>query len=304
MAYIATYAQHAGFNVGLLDAEAHGLGVTETARLINAVRPRWVGMNLLAPTYEMSARITALLDPGIALMVGGHHARAMPARVLDDPRMGNLRALVVGEGETRVAALLADERRRAELPGVLWRDRLLGTHAAGYRARRHRPLAEPGHRRPAAREPRLPAAGPVRRRRRPDRGEHRRLARVPVRLRVLRRRRLGQPRRDDPAPLTREHRRRARPSARDPRDDRVPVRRRPVPRRQARDRPADGGVHPAPDRRPVPGGTPRGGSTYSTASTTPCSTCSRRTGCARSPSASSRAATGCSPEWTSGSRRR
>ncbi|MEU8758560.1 radical SAM protein [Streptomyces sp. NPDC048659] len=131
MAYIATYAQQAGFNVGVLDAEAHGLGVDETARLINSIRPRWVGMNLLAPTYEMSARIAAGLDPGIALMVGGHHARAMPARILDDPRMGNLGALVIGEGETRVAALLADERRRAELPGVMWRDRLLGTHAAG-----------------------------------------------------------------------------------------------------------------------------------------------------------------------------
>ncbi|GFM98717.1 hypothetical protein Sfulv_35280 [Streptomyces fulvorobeus] len=88
-------------------------------------------MNLLAPTYEMSARIAAALDPGIALMVGGHHARAMPTRILDDPRMANLRALVIGEGETRVAALLDDEHRRTELPGVMWRDRLLGTHAVG-----------------------------------------------------------------------------------------------------------------------------------------------------------------------------
>ncbi|MER5744581.1 radical SAM protein [Streptomyces sp. NPDC002225] len=131
MAYIATYGQQAGFNVGVLDAEAHGLGVDATARLVNNVRPRWVGMNLLAPTYEMSARIAAGLDPGIALMVGGHHARAMPARILDDPRMANLRALVVGEGESRVAALLADDRRRTELPGVMWRDRLLGTHVVG-----------------------------------------------------------------------------------------------------------------------------------------------------------------------------
>ncbi|MEE1791048.1 radical SAM protein [Streptomyces sp. BE308] len=132
MAYIATYAQEVGgFNVGVLDAEAHGLGVEETARIVNSVRPRWVGMNLLAPTYEMSARIAAVLDPGIAVMVGGHHARAMPARILDDPRMGNLRALVIGEAETRVASLLADERHRAELPGVMWRDRLLGTHGAG-----------------------------------------------------------------------------------------------------------------------------------------------------------------------------
>lgn len=131
MAYIATYAQHSGFNVGVLDAEAHGLGIDETAKIVNAAAPRWAAMNLLAPTYEMSARIAAQLDPAIALMVGGHHAKAMPDRVLSDPRMANLRALVLGEGELRVAALLEDERRRSELPGVLWRDPLLGTRAAG-----------------------------------------------------------------------------------------------------------------------------------------------------------------------------
>ncbi|MFD8800001.1 B12-binding domain-containing radical SAM protein [Streptomyces atroolivaceus] len=131
MAYIATYAQRAGFNVGVLDAEAHGLGIVETSELVNAARPRWAAMNLLAPTYEMSARIAAHLDPDIALMVGGHHAKAMPDRILADPRMANLRALVLGEGELRVAALLEDEQRRRELPGVLWRDRLLGTRATG-----------------------------------------------------------------------------------------------------------------------------------------------------------------------------
>lgn len=131
MAYIATYAQQAGFNVGLLDAEAHGLGITQTATLVNEARPRWAAMNLLAPTYEMSARIAAALDPDIALMVGGHHAKAMPDRILADPRMANLRALVLGEGELRVAALLQDEQRRRVLPGVVWRDRLLGTPAVG-----------------------------------------------------------------------------------------------------------------------------------------------------------------------------
>ncbi|MEU6655305.1 radical SAM protein [Streptomyces sp. NPDC046900] len=131
MAYIATYAKQAGFNVGLLDAEAHGLGLEETAQICNAAAPRWAAMNLLAPTYEMSARIAAQLDPHIALMVGGHHAKAMPDRILADPRMANLQALVLGEGELRVAALLEDQQRRRELPGVLWRDRLLGTRAAG-----------------------------------------------------------------------------------------------------------------------------------------------------------------------------
>ncbi|MEV8333886.1 B12-binding domain-containing radical SAM protein [Streptomyces niveus] len=132
MAYIATYAKEVGgFNVGVLDAEAHGLGIKETARIVNEAGPRWAAMNLLAPTYEMSARIAAGLVPEIALMVGGHHAKAMPDRILADPRMSNLRALVLGEGELRVAALLEDEQRRRELPGVLWRERLLGTRAAG-----------------------------------------------------------------------------------------------------------------------------------------------------------------------------
>ncbi|GGZ10149.1 radical SAM protein [Streptomyces nitrosporeus] len=131
MAYIATYAQYAGFNVGVLDAEALGLGITETAKIVNVAAPRWTAMNLLAPTYEMSARIAAQLDPDIALMAGGHHAKAMPDRILADPRMANLRALVLGEGELRVAALLEDEQRRRELPGVVWRDRLLGTRVTG-----------------------------------------------------------------------------------------------------------------------------------------------------------------------------
>ncbi|MFE3638163.1 B12-binding domain-containing radical SAM protein [Streptomyces sp. NPDC059168] len=131
MAYIATYAKQAGFNVGVLDAEAHGLGIAETVEIVNDSRPRWVGMNLLAPTYEMSARIAAQLDPGIAVMVGGHHAKALPTRILADPRMRNVRALVVGEGEIRVAALLEDEQRRRELPQVMWRDPLLGTTGTG-----------------------------------------------------------------------------------------------------------------------------------------------------------------------------
>jgi radical SAM superfamily enzyme YgiQ (UPF0313 family) len=55
----------------------------------------------------------------------------MPDRVLADPRMSNLHALVLGEGELRVAALLEDEQNRRMLPGIVWRDRLLGTRATG-----------------------------------------------------------------------------------------------------------------------------------------------------------------------------
>ncbi|MEV6526905.1 radical SAM protein [Longispora sp. NPDC051575] len=127
MAYIATAAAGAGFNVGVLDAEAHGLGIEATVDLINRHAPRWVGFNLLAPTYEISARIADGLAPTILVMVGGHQAKAMPTEILTDPRMRHVAALVLGEGESRVVELLHDHRRRAELPGVMWRDPILAT---------------------------------------------------------------------------------------------------------------------------------------------------------------------------------
>ncbi|MGH3873326.1 MAG: cobalamin-dependent protein [Pseudonocardiaceae bacterium] len=85
MGYLATYAAAQGFNVGVLDAEAHGLGLDLSIDLINSLAPRWVGFNLLAPTYELSARIAAALDPSIKVMLGGHQAKAMPTEILTDP---------------------------------------------------------------------------------------------------------------------------------------------------------------------------------------------------------------------------
>ncbi|GAA2463041.1 B12-binding domain-containing radical SAM protein [Streptomyces lavendulocolor] len=132
LGYIATYAkEHGGFNVGVLDAEAHGLGIQRVADIINAIRPRWAGFNLLAPTYSISARIAALLNPDILVMAGGHHAKAAFDLVLHDPRFRHLTALIIGEGETRVSALLDDARDRAHLPKVMWRDPLLGTTGCG-----------------------------------------------------------------------------------------------------------------------------------------------------------------------------
>lgn len=133
MGYIATYTAAQGLNVGVLDAEAHGLGIDRTAQLINKSKPRWAGFNLLAPTYEISARLAAALDPSIKVMLGGHQAKAMPAQILADPRMDRCAALVLGEAETRVAELLVDHRNRAALPGVMWLDPILRTPVTGGR---------------------------------------------------------------------------------------------------------------------------------------------------------------------------
>lgn len=126
MAYIATYAQDVGFNVAVLDAEAHGLGISQTANLINELHPRWAGFNLLAPTYEISAHLASSLDPDIKVMLGSHHAKAMPARILADKRMLRCEAMILGEAETRVAELLSDVSSRESLPMVMWVDQRTG----------------------------------------------------------------------------------------------------------------------------------------------------------------------------------
>lgn len=133
MAYLATYAARHGFNVGVRDAEAHGIPVDDTVTLVSSLRPRWVGLNLLAPTYEISARIVDRLDPAIRVMLGGHQAKAMPGQILTDPRMRNASALVLGEGETRVVELLRDYRSRADLPGIMWLDPIVRTTVTGGR---------------------------------------------------------------------------------------------------------------------------------------------------------------------------
>ena len=141
MGYIATYAASQGFNVGVIDAEALGLGVDQTIAIINDRSPRWAGFNLLAPTYEISAQIAVDLDPGIQVMAGGHQAKAMPHDVLADPRFARLEALVLGEGETRVVELLKDRRYRSGLPGVMWLDPVMKTPQTGGGAASSRHLA-------------------------------------------------------------------------------------------------------------------------------------------------------------------
>lgn len=143
MGYIATYAKHQGFNVGVIDAESLGLGIDQATRLVNELSPRWAGFNLLAPTYEISARVAEGLDDSINVMVGGHQAKAMPTETLTDPRFARCEALVLGEGETRVVELLKDRLNRSTLPGVMWLDPILHTPITGFSMGSSHHLAPP-----------------------------------------------------------------------------------------------------------------------------------------------------------------
>src|SRR5690606_313855 len=65
------------------------------------------------------------------------------AHTLSDQRMARCTALVIGEAETRAAALRENHRRRTALPGVMWRDPLTGTLRTGKGTRHSHPLAHP-----------------------------------------------------------------------------------------------------------------------------------------------------------------
>jgi len=122
LAYIATYVREQGFVVDVLDAEALGLGISKIIATVNALKPRWVGLNLLAPTYHHSVEILRGLNPDIAVMLGGHQAKAMPMHILSDSQIPRIDALVLGEGEYRTAEILKQRDNRKILPHVWWRD--------------------------------------------------------------------------------------------------------------------------------------------------------------------------------------
>jgi radical SAM superfamily enzyme YgiQ (UPF0313 family) len=121
LGYIATVAAHQGLNVGVLDGEALGLGFSRIAAEINRRNPRWVGFNLLAPTYLHTIGILKLLNPDIKVMLGGHQAKALPQYIAEDKRIPRIDALILGEAENRVCALLSNSHPIADLPQVHWR---------------------------------------------------------------------------------------------------------------------------------------------------------------------------------------
>lgn len=122
LGYIATVASEHGFNVGVLDAEACGLGLSEIVQCTNALQPRWLGLNLLAPTYVLARSIAGRVDSSVNLLLGGHHAKAMPQSILTDSGWPRIDAMILGEAEFKVPMLLANGAALARMTGVAWRD--------------------------------------------------------------------------------------------------------------------------------------------------------------------------------------
>ncbi len=166
LASIAACLRQAGFTVGIVDALAahrrrpkplpaalqdleplygppdhspfalfsgwahHGLGFDTVARRVAAAAPRLVGVSALFTAYADEARATAeairRLLPAVPIVVGGHHATALPLEVLAWPPVD---IVIRGDGEQAMVALaraLFEGRDPSGEPGILTRRSLHG----------------------------------------------------------------------------------------------------------------------------------------------------------------------------------
>ena len=120
-AYLASAAAREGHNVGIVDAEHHGLGVNQVAEIVNSHQvPRIVGINILTPARESALKFAALIDPDLPLVIGGPHATALPEKTLREFVAIHERTFLMrGEAEISLVRLLNGDRPD-QIPG-LWR---------------------------------------------------------------------------------------------------------------------------------------------------------------------------------------
>jgi anaerobic magnesium-protoporphyrin IX monomethyl ester cyclase len=121
LAYLATWLDHQGIAAEIFDGESHGLSPDAIAAFINDKSPRYLGINLLTPTYSIAAQIIERVKPEITILTGGAHLNALPADVLNDPRMAKVKYGILGDGEFKLEALVTGSYPAESIPGLVYR---------------------------------------------------------------------------------------------------------------------------------------------------------------------------------------
>lgn len=118
LGYIATQAFSEGHNVGLIDAEHHGVEQSRLADTVNSLHPRLAGINVLTPNRTQALKFAEQLEPEIPLIIGGAHANAMIEKTLREFTAVHPKVILArGEAELAVAAIL-DGRNPHNIPGI------------------------------------------------------------------------------------------------------------------------------------------------------------------------------------------
>lgn len=132
LAYVAAALQRAGARVEVLDGKGLGGSERELVERIVALSPRLVGFTAMTHELGRAAALAAGVKqraPGIATLLGGAHANALPSETLE--RFPQFDLACQGEGEESVvelARVLADAPARgptaaAGIAGISFRDR-------------------------------------------------------------------------------------------------------------------------------------------------------------------------------------
>lgn len=120
LAYIASEAAYKGHNVGLVDAEHHGIGQSTIANIVNALNPRYAGINVLTPSRPQALSFAENLDPDIPLVIGGAHATSLIEKTLREFALVHEKVILIkSEAELAVQAIL-DGQDVHNIPGTFW----------------------------------------------------------------------------------------------------------------------------------------------------------------------------------------
>ena len=107
LCHLAAVTREQGYETRIIDAEALGLSVDETAREALSHKPDYIGLTATTPAIVSAARVAEkikLAAPEIPVIVGGCHVTAIPEATLAEFSSFDIAA--VGEGEVTILELL------------------------------------------------------------------------------------------------------------------------------------------------------------------------------------------------------
>ncbi len=120
LAYIAAVVREKGFDVKILEANAHDLNHEQMRQIIVDYNPDFVAMTGASSMMNEITELCKLLPEKAKVIFGGIHASSMPDDVLRDyPRID---VLVRGEGEEAIIGIL-QEKPLGKILGVSYRDK-------------------------------------------------------------------------------------------------------------------------------------------------------------------------------------
>lgn len=125
IAYIASEMERLGHKVSIKDYEVEYFEKGQFQNELNTFKPEAVGISFRSSSYASAKKICAIIkgtNPGIKVILGGHHATAFPEDTLKDMSAD---FVVQGEGEYVMPQLLdalSSDSGLADIAGIAYRN--------------------------------------------------------------------------------------------------------------------------------------------------------------------------------------